>query len=168
MFWFSAHPLLITSILPALGFALEKLSSTEQRPSAATTHERNAFFAFALLSCTVWGQHMAAAGISAQTALSFSLLGIVSMYPLVYLVIRAFHYTRSVSHRHLPELLPALSVFAALCVLIALAMLCSAAGMAVSTNLLLFSHLGLALVSLLIVLGMISNLLASWHSDQLG
>jgi cytochrome c oxidase subunit 1 len=88
LFWFAMHPLLMTSLLPTLGIALELVGSDGQ-VFPATLGQRRAFVLFALLSPLAWGQHMVSTGASAYSAMVFSAWALVSLAPLIHLVIGA-------------------------------------------------------------------------------
>lgn len=158
LFWFGMHPLLLTSVLPALGLALEVLARRGDAPPAATPMQRRAMLGLALLAPLGWGQHAFATGMSAYAAMVFSFFALLAVGPLVYLLVSAARTFGGAPAARRPAALPALAVVALVTALAALAMAAGSVGVAASFDVVLFGRLGVDLLVGVTAAG----LLATW------
>ncbi len=89
-FWFFGHPEVYIIILPAMGVVSELMAAFTRKPVFGYHFVAFASIAIAVLGFLVWGHHMFVAGISAQSALIFSMLSYMVAVPSA---IKVFNWT---------------------------------------------------------------------------
>ncbi|MGE5263390.1 MAG: cytochrome c oxidase subunit I [Acidobacteriota bacterium] len=90
LFWFFGHPEVYIILLPGMGVVSELISTFSRKPVFGYKFVALASIAIAALGFLVWGHHMFVAGISAQSALIFSILSYMVAVPSA---IKVFNWT---------------------------------------------------------------------------
>lgn len=90
LFWFFGHPEVYIIVLPAMGVVSELISTFSRKPVFGYKFVALASIAIAVLGFLVWGHHMFVAGISAHSALIFSILSYMVAVPSA---IKVFNWT---------------------------------------------------------------------------
>jgi cytochrome c oxidase subunit 1 len=93
LFWFYSHPAVYIMVLPAMGVVSELITTFSRKRPFGYAFIAFSSLAIALFSFLVWGHHMFAAGISAYSALVFSLLSYLVAIPSA---IKVFSWTATV------------------------------------------------------------------------
>src|SRR5437762_1773661 len=74
LFWFYSHPAVYVMILPGMGVVSELIAAFSRHSVFGYAYVAIASLAIAILGFLVWGHHMFTAGMSAHSALMFSIL----------------------------------------------------------------------------------------------
>jgi cytochrome c oxidase subunit 1 len=90
LFWFYSHPAVYVMILPGMGVVSEIISCFSRKRVFGYASMAMAILAIAVFGFLVWAHHMFVAGISAYSALVFSLLSYVVAIPSA---IKVFNWT---------------------------------------------------------------------------
>jgi cytochrome c oxidase subunit 1 len=90
LFWFYSHPAVYVMILPGMGVVSELISCFSRKRVFGYASMAMAILAIAVFGFLVWAHHMFVAGISAYSALVFSLLSYVVAIPSA---IKVFNWT---------------------------------------------------------------------------
>ncbi|HEV7666197.1 MAG TPA: cytochrome c oxidase subunit I [Chloroflexota bacterium] len=90
LFWFYSHPAVYIMILPGMGVVSELIAAFTRKPVFGYRSVAIASVAIAVLGFLVWGHHMFVAGISAHSALMFSILSYLVAVPSA---IKVFNWT---------------------------------------------------------------------------
>jgi cytochrome c oxidase subunit 1 len=90
LFWFYSHPAVYIMILPAMGVISEIIPCFSRKVIFGYRYVAMASIAIAVFGFLVWGHHMFVAGISAQSALIFSVLSYIVAIPSA---IKVFNWT---------------------------------------------------------------------------
>lgn len=90
LFWFFGHPEVYIILLPGMGVVSELISTFSRKTVFGYKYVALASIAIAVLGFLVWGHHMFVSGMSAQSALIFSLLSYMVAVPSA---IKVFNWT---------------------------------------------------------------------------
>jgi cytochrome c oxidase subunit I len=93
MFWFYSHPAVYIMVLPAMAVVSEIIPAFSRKPLFGYKAVAYSSIAIATIGFLVWGHHMFVAGISAYSAMSFSIL---SYFVAVPSAIKVFNWTATV------------------------------------------------------------------------
>jgi cytochrome c oxidase subunit 1 len=148
VFWFALHPLLVTSLLPALGMVLQ---ATER--GGATRAQRAALYVATGASVLAWGQHLH--GSSPLHAITVSVYALVAIPPLAYLATQAARaMVTSGGLRGVPLMAAAVVTLLA-ATFGGRELMAAVPSLSVGLDLMLFGTVGLALLALTVLAGLV-------------
>jgi cytochrome c oxidase subunit I len=90
LFWFYSHPAVYIMILPGMGVVSELIAAFSRHSVFGYGYVAIASLAIAIFGFLVWGHHMFTAGMSAHSALMFSMLSYLVAIPSA---IKVFNWT---------------------------------------------------------------------------
>lgn len=150
VFWFALHPLLVTSLLPALGMVLQATQS-----AGATPAQRAALYVASGASLLAWGQHLHAS--SALHAITVSAYAMIAVAPLTFLAVQAARAVPSYLDRRGLPLLAAAAVTLLAASVGGRELLATVPSVWIGLDFMLFGTLGIALLALTVIAGLLAS-----------